>query len=175
LSSRTGRQRFHHLLVAQQHRAAGQRDPLRAEQALGRAQPEGVVAAVQHAAQDGVREVVEEERRDLGGRVEDQRQVGVLERRLVEQPVAKGREHSPVLARVRVGDGHEVDRRQRPPRRLEQHRVQRPLARAGVRLRRQLRPRQVGAQEVVRDEVPPARVALQEVPARAAPEVRHRP
>src|SRR3546814_3903862 len=65
-------------------------DLLGPEQQLGGAQPQRVALALQHGARDDMGELVDEERRHPDAiRIEEEPEVGVLQRCRIEQAVAK--------------------------------------------------------------------------------------
>ena len=88
--------------VGQENRAVGDGDRLRAKQAFGRPQADPVATAVQNAAQDGVGQVIEEQRRHALDAAGSQRQIGCLQRRASDQQVAERGEDLEVFAGVRV-------------------------------------------------------------------------
>ena len=85
--------------------------------------------------------------------------------------IAEGDHHLPVLARIGIGDGGNLRRADRLPRVGQQRAVQRALGGTGVRRRRDLRPRQIGLQELIGDEQPAARIAIEQMMAAGQPEV----
>src|SRR5438132_1792379 len=79
----------------------------------------------------------------------------------------------PVLARVRVGDGRDIARRDRPARLGEQRRVQGTLDRAGLGRRRQFGPRQINLEKLIGDDEPAARLPVEQMMAAGEPEILH--
>ena len=66
------------LLVGRDQRAFVQRQPLRPEEHFGGAQDAGVLAAVEHVAQDHMDELVEEQRRRAADAAAHQIEIGRL-------------------------------------------------------------------------------------------------
>ena len=114
--------------VGRDQRALVQRHALRPEEQLGRAQHVRVVAAVERVAQDHVDELVDEQVRGLGA-APHQIEIGRFQRAVAGQVIAEGEHDLPVLARVGVGDGGDLARRDRSARFGQQRRMQRALGR----------------------------------------------
>jgi hypothetical protein len=105
--------------------------------------------------------------------IPEQVEVERLERRRAQQTLAKFQNNAVVLAGVGVGHGGEFTLRYLSPRLLDKGSVQRALRRARLRDRRQLRPRIVEPQIVVRDDEPPVRAFSEEVVSTGLPKIRH--
>ena len=119
-------------LVGGDQRAFVGGEPLRPEEHLRRAQHVGVVAVVEHVAQDRVHELVDEQRRRRAHARAHEMQIGRLDGRLRHQEIAEADHQRPVLARVLVGHRRDLGRLDRPARIGQERRVQRALDHAGV-------------------------------------------
>jgi hypothetical protein len=135
--------RFDDLGIGEKHRAFMERDLLRPEEQLGRAKHVRIGTSVERVAQDEVDELVEEDRRGLAGAVPDEVEIGRLDARRGEEPVAEGDHHRPVLARLGVGERCDRGLRDRAARRRKEARMQRPLGVAGLVRRHQLGPGEI--------------------------------
>ena len=155
----------------------GEQDPpfvdahlLLAVEELAGADLQRIVDAVEHAAQDDLHELVDEERRRAHVGVE-QAPVARLERVGGEQALAELEPDLQVGAGVRVLDGIELARGDRLARRVQQRLVQGDLTRPRFLHRAQLRPQQIGAEEIVGDAKAARAAALQQMEAGVAPEI----
>ena len=116
---------------------------------MGRPQADPVAAAAQNAAQDGVGQVIEEQRRHALDAAGSQRQIGCLQRRGADQQVAERGEDLKVFGGHRVLQPQQRHRGDRSAWLVKQRRVQLALGTAGLIDRRQLGAQQIGTQEII--------------------------
>ena len=87
------------------------RHALRAEEHLGGAQHARIANAVERVAQDGVHQLIDEQRRRGAEPIAAELGIGGFQRLVPQQMIAEGNQQLPVLARVAIGDGCDVGRR----------------------------------------------------------------
>src|SRR5262249_55083049 len=161
---------LHGLEIGEQHVAVLDRRLLLPEEKLRRAQPERIVAAVEHVPQDDVRELVDEHRRHVD-RALEKRHVGAFDGAGIEQPVAETQQQAVVALHVTVFQRLQLLFRDAKTRLGHQRGVQLALQRSGLLYRVDLRPQVIGAQEVVGDAQPARRVALEKMETAIAPKI----
>jgi hypothetical protein len=165
---------LHRLVVGEHHGTVVDADALLAEEQLRRAGLEAVARAVEYAAQDDLRSVVDEIRRDRDVALE---QAGVerLQVRRGEQLAAEAQHDAVVLARIRVGNRLDFIVGNLAPRLFEERRVQRPLDPARIRHGRELGARVIQAQVVVGHDETTVGPLAQELVAAGWPEIHQDP
>ena len=157
--------------VGKHHRAVVGARLLLPEEEFSRARLERIVAALENAADDDLRELVDEEGRDGDLAAGENLQVaGFQRRRALQSPEERG-QNAVVVAGIRVLDGLQLRRGRVPARIFHERLVQRDLVRPGFFGGPDLRAHQVGAQEIVGDRETPLGVALEQVKPGVAPEI----
>ncbi len=159
------------LQIGQHDGALLQARLLLAVEQLCRAQFERVVRALEDVSQDDLRQLVDEQRRHADVAAGEQAEVAGLQRGHGEQPRAEIEQYAIAGAGIGVGHGFDLRRLHLHARRLQQGLVQRDLVGAGFFHRTHLGPQVVGAQEVVADDQPPARVAAEQMKTGVTPEI----
>ena len=120
-----------------------------------------------------MRELVDEQRRDRAEAAAREIEIGRLDGLVRDQAVAKFEQQAPVLARVDVRDRGDLGLGDRPARFGEERRVERALDHTRLRGRLELRPRQIGLEELVGHDEPAAVVAVEQMMAAGEPEILH--
>ncbi len=105
--------------------------------------------AIEQVAQNRVREMVDEQRREIHPAVAKQVETGGLERFAGEEPVAKAQHHAIIVAQTRIGERHQPRLADALARVGEERVVQRHLGPAGLRARQHFRAKEIGPQEIV--------------------------
>ena len=148
-----------------------------AEQQFRRPRLERRWAVIENIAENDLRQLVEEKRRDRRpglvrrGRRNKETLIGAFQIGRGQQAVAEGQGDVIVLAGIGIGQRRQFDRRHRAARRGHQRAMQRPLGVAGLSDRRNLGPQQIGAQEIVADRKASLVVLGQQVKARVFPKI----
>jgi len=148
-------------------------EALRPEEQFRRAQHEEVVAAVEQVAQDHMYELVDEQRRRVPHAATHEIEIGGLHGLVTDEPVAKRRHQGPILARVGIRDRRDLGSGDRTARIAEQRRVQAALGDACIRRRCKLGPREIGLEELIRNQEAAAVIAVEQVMPAGAPEIGH--
>ena len=117
--------------------------------------------------------MAEKERRRRAGAIADEIEIGPFERAVAQETVAKRLHHGPVLARIRIGDRGDRGRADGATRIGQKRAMEGALGGTSLGRRHQLRPRQIGLQELVRDEEPAVATAIREGMAAREPEIPH--
>ena len=146
---------------------------LRPEEDFGGAQDQRILDAVERIAQDQMHKLIEEERRRRADAAAHEIEIGGFQRLVPHQVIAERDHDRPVLARIRIGDRRDVGGRDRAARIGQQCRMQRAFDRAGLRRRREFRPREIDLQEFVGDQQPAAFVMVEQMMAAGEPEILH--
>ncbi|TMH52341.1 MAG: hypothetical protein E6H62_12510 [Betaproteobacteria bacterium] len=157
--------------VGKHHRAVVGARLLLPEEEFSCARLERIVAALENAADDDLRELVDEEGRDGDLAAGENLQVaGFQRRRALQSPEERG-QNAVVVAGIRVLDGLQLRRGRVPARIFHERLVQRDLVRPGFFGGPDLRAHQVGAQEIVGNGKPSPVLSLEQVKTRIAPEI----
>ena len=90
------------LFIGEEQGAVVDRQALRAEEHLGRAQHEGVILLVERVAEDRVHELIDEQRRRPTHALANQREVSRLDRSGGNEPIAEIDQQPPVLLCVGI-------------------------------------------------------------------------
>jgi hypothetical protein len=122
---------------------------------------ERIVAALENAAHDDLRELVDEQRRNRDVPSREDLQVAGFQARRAFQSLEEGEQHAVVVAGVRILDALERRRFHVAARILEKRLVQRDLIRTGLLDGPDLRTHQVGAEKIVGDGKPSVARALE--------------
>ena len=163
---------LHGFEVGDEDRALLQRQLLVAEEKLCRAQLEGLLAPVQHVAQDHMDHLLDEERRDVHATRPEELEVGALDRAGGKEPLPEPQHDLVIVARVLVHDRRQIGLGDGAARRLHHRRVQGALGVARLLHGMDLGTQVVGAQEIVADGEPAPGIALEQVETAIAPEIR---
>ena len=113
-------------------------------------------------AVDDLDQVVKTERRNALGAASDQVEIAGREARRCQQRVAVAQPGAIVVPGIAIGESGEFDLADRPPWRCHQPLMQGSLGGAGGLLRHQLRPEQIGAQEIVARPPAPTSIKTEE-------------
>ncbi len=142
-------QQLDRLRVGRHHRVFLHAYFLDAKQHFRSARLDRISVGAEDMPQQDLRQLMDEQRRHVDAFAFEQTDVGSLEGRRAQQAIAKLQPNPKVVARVGIDDGGDVVFRYPRPRIGEQHLVQGDLGAAGLAHRRELRPQQIAAQEVV--------------------------
>jgi hypothetical protein len=103
----------------------------------------------------------------------DEMEIGSLHRLVAGEAIAERDHQAPILARIGIRNRRNLGGPDRPARVDEQRRVQAALCDAGVRRRRQLRPREIGLEELVGNDEAASGVTVEQVMPAGKPEITH--
>ncbi|TMG77128.1 MAG: hypothetical protein E6H80_01885 [Betaproteobacteria bacterium] len=147
--------------VGKHHHAVVGARLLFTEKKLSGARLERIIAALENAAHDDLRQLVDEQRRNRDVPSREDLQVAGFETRRAFQSLEEGEQQAVVVTGVRVLDALERLRLHVAARVLEKRLVQLDFVRTGLLDGPDLRTHQVSAEKIVRDGKPPVARALE--------------
>src|SRR5262245_1488249 len=161
------------LLVSRNQRAVMHGEALGPEEQFCRAQHKDVLATVEQVAQDHMYELVDEQRRCLAHAATHEVEIGGLHGLMADQMVAKRDHQGPILARVDIDDRRDLGGGDRAAWIAEHRRVQGTLGHTCTLRRCKLGPREIGLEELIRNQEAAAVIAVEQVMAAGEPEIGH--
>src|SRR5258707_5180560 len=161
------------LLICSDQGALVQRHPLRAEEQLGGAQDQGIFTAIEHVTHDEMDALVEKKLWRRAAPAADEVEIRRLQRVVAQKMIPESDHQLPILPRVAVRNGGDLLGGNALAWRFKQCLIKPALRGAGFRRGSELGARQIGLEQIVRNQQTAARIAVrQEVPA-GEPEILH--
>ena len=165
--------RLDHFGVRQQQGPIPQGGFLGPEEKLASSYDIGVIAGVERIAQHKVAKLRQHDRRQLGGALACEVEIGGLQRARLQKMVAEDHHEGPVFLCIRISHGCDVLRADGAHGVLQQRSMERAFGVAGLIRGRQFGPREISHDEFGRGDEPAMRRAPGQVMAGGNPEFSH--